>query len=217
VGGGGFFLKLISYFCRMTVAYLYLATDGINDFKKFGIAANANIRLINYNTTEHLRPIYFEKVFVFDSYNDARNAETTLRQNLKKYIIQTQHIETFVWNDETEKMFNELTKDFTLIEFTNDFVGNLQNKKFPYYEELVKLINYAVESGIPKKTVEKLVIKSRVGYYRENAPARIVKEDRIKHLVKLTNKELCWDNKPRILDRMQRLYTFEEEIKKTIG
>ena len=201
----------------MTVAYLYLATDGINDFKKFGIAANANIRLINYNTTEHLRPIYFEKVFVFDSYNDARNAETTLRQNLKKYIIQTQHIETFVWNDETEEMFNELTKDFTLIEFTNDFVGNLQNKKFPYYEELVKLINYAVESGIPKKTVEKLVIKSRVGYYRENAPARIVMEDRIKHLVKLTNKELCWDNKPRILDRMQRLYTFEEEIKKTIG
>jgi hypothetical protein len=201
----------------MTVAYLYLATDGINDFKKFGIAANANIRLINYNTTEHLRPIYFEKVFVFDSYNDARNAETILRQNLKKYIIQTQHIETFVWNDETEKMFNELTKDFTLIEFTNDFVGNLRNKKFPYYEELVKLINYAVESGVPKKTVEKLVIKSRVGYYRENAPARIVKEDRIKHLVKLTNKELCWDNKPRILDRMQRLYTFEEEIKKTIG
>lgn len=200
----------------MTNAYLYLATDGVNDFKKFGIAANANIRLINYNTTEHLRPIYFEKVFVFDSYNDARNAETNLRQNLKKYIIQTQHIETFVWNDETENMFNELTKDFTLIEFTNDFVGNLQNKKFPYYEELVKLINYAVESGIPKKTVEKLVIKSRVGYYRENAPTRIVMEDRIKHLVKLTNKELCWDNKPRILDRMQRLYTFEEEIKKIL-
>jgi hypothetical protein len=42
-------------------------------------------------------------------------------------------------------------------------------------------------------------------------------EDRIKHLIKLTNKELCWDNKPRILDRMQRLYIFEEEIKKTIG
>jgi hypothetical protein len=201
----------------MTNAYLYLATDGVNDFKKFGIAANVNIRLINYNTTEHLRPIYFEKVFVFDSYNDARNAETNLRQNLKKYIIQTQHIETFVWNDETEKMFNELTKDFTLIEFTNDYVGNLQNKKFPYYEELVKIINYAVESGIPKKTVEKLVIKSRVGYYREDAPARIVMEDRIKHLVKLTNKELCWDNKPRILDRMQRLYTFEEQIKTILG
>jgi hypothetical protein len=197
----------------MTNAYLYLATDGVNDFKKFGIAANANIRLINYNTTEHLRPIYFEKVFVFDSYNDARNAETNLRQNLKKYIIQTQHIETFVWNNKTEKMFNELTKEFTQIEFTNDFVGNLQNKKFPYHEELIKLINYAVESGISKKTVEKLVIKSRVGYYREDAPPRIVMEDRIKHLVKLTNKELCWDNKPRILDRMQRLYTFEEQIK----
>jgi hypothetical protein len=201
----------------MTNAYLYLATDGVNDFKKFGIAANANIRLINYNTTEHLRPIYFEKVFVFDSYNEARDAETNLRQNLKKFIIQTQHIETFVWNDETKEMFNELTKEFTLIEFTNDYVGNLQNKKFPYHEELVKLINYAVESGIPKKTVEKLVIKSRVGYYREDAPARIVMEDRIKHLVKLTNKELCWDNKPRILDRMQRLYTFEEQIKTILG
>ena len=201
----------------MTNAYLYLATDGVNDFKKFGIAANANIRLINYNTTEHLRPIYFEKVFVFDSYNEARDAETNLRQSLKKFIIQTQHIETFVWNDETKEMFNELTKEFTLIEFTNDYVGNLQNKKFPYHEELVKLINYAVESGIPKKTVEKLVIKSRVGYYREDAPARIVMEDRIKHLVKLTNKELCWDNKPRILDRMQRLYTFEEQIKTILG
>ena len=201
----------------MTNAYLYLATDGVNDFKKFGIAANANIRLINYNTTEHLRPIYFEKVFVFDSYNEARDAETNLRQSLKKFIIQTQHIETFVWNDETKEMFNELTKEFTLIEFTNDYVGNLQNKKFPYHEELVKLINYAVESGIPKKTVEKLVIKSRVGYYREDAPARVVMEDRIKHLVTLTNKELCWDNKPRILDRMQRLYTFEEQIKTILG
>jgi hypothetical protein len=201
----------------MANAYLYLATDGVNDFKKFGIAANANIRLINYNTTEHLRPIYFEKVFVFDSYELARNAETNIRQSLKKYIIQTQRIETFVWNEDTERQFNELTKDYALIEFSNDYVGNLQNKKYPYYEELVKLINFAVESGIPKKTVEKLVIKSRVGYYRENAPARIVMEDRVKHLIKLTNKELCWDNKPRILDRMQRLYIFEEEIKKTIG
>ena len=201
----------------MANAYLYLATDGVNDFKKFGIAANANIRLINYNTTEHLRPIYFEKVFVFDSYELARNAETNIRQSLKKYIIQTQRIETFVWNEDTERQFNELTKDYALIEFSNDYVGNLQNKKYPYYEELVKLINFAVESGISKKTVEKLVIKSRVGYYRENAPARIVMEDRIKHLIKLTNKELCWDNKPRILDRMQRLYIFEEEIKKTIG
>jgi hypothetical protein len=201
----------------MANAYLYLATDGVNDFKKFGIAANANIRLINYNTTEHLRPIYFEKVFVFDSYELARNAETNIRQSLKKYIIQTQRIETFVWNEDTERQFNELTKDYTLIEFSNDYVGNLQNKKYPYYEELVKLINFAVESGIPKKTVEKLVIKSRVGYYRENAPDRIVMEDRVKHLIKLTNKELCWDNKPRILDRMQRLYIFEEEIKKIIG
>jgi hypothetical protein len=201
----------------MANAYLYLATDGVNDFKKFGIAANANIRLINYNTTEHLRPIYFEKVFVFNSYNEARDAETQLRQTLKKFITQTHHIETFVWNEDTERQFNELTKDYTLIEFSNDYVGNLQNKKFPYYEELLKLINYAVESGIPKKTVENLVIKSRVGYYRENAPVRIVMEDRIKHLTKLTSRELCWDNKPRILDRMQRLYTFEEQIKKTIG
>jgi hypothetical protein len=201
----------------MTNAYLYLATDGVNDFKKFGIAANVNIRLINYNTTEHLRPIYFEKVFVFDNYEQARNAETELRRELKRYIVQTQHIETFMWNKNTEKLFNELTERYTLVKFSNDFVGNLQNKKFPYYEELVKLINYAVESGIPKKTVEKLVIKSRVGYYRENAPARIVMEDRIKHLIKLTNKELCWDNKPRILDRMQRLYTFEEQIKNILG
>jgi len=197
----------------MTNAYLYLATDGVNDFKKFGIAANVNIRLINYNTTEHLRPIYFEKVFIFDSYEQARNAETNLRRELKKFIVQTQHIETFIWNKNTEKLFNELTKDYTLTEFSNDYVGNLQNKKYPYYEELVKLINFAVESGIPKKTVEKLIIESRVGYYRENAPARVVMEDRIKHLVKLTNKELCWDNKPKIFVRMQRLFTFEEEIK----
>ena len=30
--------------------------------------------------------IYFEKVFVFDSYEQARNAETNIRQTLKKYI-----------------------------------------------------------------------------------------------------------------------------------
>ncbi len=200
----------------MTKNYLYLATDGVNDFKKFGITSNVNIRLINYNTTEHLRPIYFEKVFLFENYNDARSSETTIRRRLKTFITQSHHIETFIWNDVTEKIFNEITEKYDLINFKNDFVGNLQNKKFPYYEELIKLINYAVESGVPKKTVENLIIKSKVGYYRENASSRVVMENRIKPLIKLTDKELCWDNKPRILDRIQRLYLFEEQIKSHI-
>jgi hypothetical protein len=61
--------------------------------------------------------------------------------------------------------------------------------------------------------LERLIIKHKVGYYRENAPPRVIMEDRIKHLIQLGNKELCWDNKPRMLDRMQKFYCLEEEIK----
>jgi hypothetical protein len=197
----------------MMKGYLYLATDGVGDFKKFGIASNPNIRLINYNTTEHLRPIYFEKVFGFKSYSDARDAETQLRRELKQYIIQTHHIETFVCNEITENIFNESTKEYVVIDFTNDYAGNIQNKRFPYYKELLKLINFALDVGMCKIVLERLIIKHKVGYYRENAPPRVIMEDRIKHLIQLGNKELCWDNKPRMLDRMQKFYCLEEEIK----
>lgn len=205
------------YICRMIKGYLYLATDGVGDFKKFGIASNLNKRLIDYNSSEHLRPIYFEKVFGFKSYSEARDAETQLRRELKKYIIQTNHIETFVCNETTENIFNESTKEYMVVDFTNDYAGNIQNKRFPYYKELLKLINFALGNGMSKTVLEKLIIKHKVGYYREDAPQRVIMEDRIKHLIRFGDKELCWDNKPRMLDRMQRLYGLDEEIKSLLG
>lgn len=200
----------------MTKAYLYLATDGVDDFRKFGITENLNSRLIDYNTTEHLRPIFFEKVFEFDDYFIVRNVETALRNLLKNYIPQTQHIETFVWNEETKTIFNNFTVGFKSVDFTNKYVGNLQNEKYPYYERIIELINLGLKNGVSKNKIEELIIKTKVGYFRENAPSRVIMENRIKHLIKLSDKELCWDNKPRILDRMSRLYNFEELLNKII-
>jgi hypothetical protein len=201
----------------MLKAYLYLASDGILDFKKFGITSNPIIRLINYNSTEHLRPIYFEKVFVFESYSDARNFETLLRGKLKKYITQTSRIETFEWNEITEEIFNSITKDLTEVEFSNDYLGNVNNKKFPYHSELMNLIQFAIDSKVPNKTIEKFIIETRTGYFKENTPPRVVMENRVKPLIKLTNKELFWDNKPSLNDRMSRLYNLEDKIKKLIS
>lgn len=199
------------------MGYLYLASDGIMDFKKFGITSNLTIRLINYNSTQHLRPIYFEKVFSFETYSDARNLETLLRSELRKYITQTGRIETFEWNEDSEKIFNLITKDLNEIEFSNEYLGNLNNKKFPYHNELLNLINFAISSEIPKKTIEKLIIETKTGYYKEDAPPRVVFENRIKPLVTLTNKELFWDNKPSLNDRMSRLYHLEDKIKKLVS
>jgi len=196
--------------------YLYLATDGINDFKKFGITQNIKARILKYNSTEHLRPIYFEKVFVFKSDIEARNAETKLKKEMKDYIVQTQHAETFLWNKVTQKKFNDLTKNYKLFEFSTKYVGNVKNDKFEYYDELLKTIKYGTDNGISNKKMEDLIISYKVGYYRENASPRVVMENRIKHLIKLTDKELCWDNKPRIFERMERLYNFEKEIKRLV-
>lgn len=200
----------------MSKAYLYLATDGINDFKKFGITGNLNTRLIKYNSTEHLRPIIFEKVFEFDNLFTARNKETELKKLLKSYIIQTEHIETFVWNEKTKNIFHKFTLGFKSIYFKNEYVGNIQNAKYPYYESLIKLINSGLKNGVSKNKIEELVIKTKVGYFRENAPKRVIMEKRIKHLIQLSDKELCWDNKPKISDRLKRLYNFEELLNKLI-
>lgn len=200
----------------MTKAYLYLASDGVDDFRKFGITENLNSRLINYNTSEHLRPIFFEKVFEFDDYFIARNVETTLRNLLKNYIPQTNHIETFVWNEETRNIFNNFTKEFKSFHFRNIYIGNMQNEKYPYYEKTIDLINSALKNGVPKNKIEELVIKSKVGYFRENAPSRVVMENRIKHLIKLSERELCWDNKPSISVRMSRFYNLQDRINKIV-
>jgi hypothetical protein len=122
-----------------------------------------------------------------------------------------------VCNETTENIFNESTKEYMVVDFTNDYAGNIQNKRFPYYKELLKLINFALGNGMSKTVLEKLIIKHKVGYYREDAPQRVIMEDRIKHLIRFGDKELCWDNKPRMLDRMQRLYGLDEEIKSLLG
>ncbi len=200
----------------MKKGYLYLASDGIQDYKKFGITENLDRRLISYNTTEHLRPIFFEKVFEFDDYLTAMAVENTLRDLLKKYITQTNHIETFIWNKETESIFNNFVVGLNSVSFKNEYVGNLQNEKYPYYENLIKLIEKGLNNGIERNIIEQLIIQTKVGYYRENAPKRVVMENRVKHLIQLSDRELCWDNKPRILDRMSRLYNFEEQLNKII-
>lgn len=200
----------------MEVAYLYLATDGVDDFKKFGIAKNIKSRLIDYNSTQHIRPIYFERVFELTSYKEVRQYESNLKRKLKYFITQTHRIETFVWDKNSEKIFNEEVRGLKEINPKNEYIGNKQNKDFNYYNDLIDLIHGALKSGIPDTTIEELVIKTKVGYYRENATKTVVKEKRIKPLIKITDKHLYWDTKPTIYERLKRLYNFEDEIKKII-
>ena len=196
--------------------YLYLATDGVEDYKKFGITTNLDIRLVNYNSSQHIRPVFFEKTYVFDTYSSARNAETKLKNKLKNFIKQTYHLETFEWNEESKEIFLKTSQKFKEIEFKNNFAGKVKNEKFPFYKKVIDLIDFAISNKLSIFVIENLIVKNRVGYYKENTPKRVILENRVKHLIKLTEKPLYWDNKPRLLDRMERYYRLEQDINKEL-
>jgi len=175
-----------------------------------------DIRLVNYNSSQHIRPVFFEKTYVFDTYSSARNAETKLKNKLKNFIKQTYHLETFEWNEESKEIFLKTSQKFKEIEFKNNFAGKVKNEKFPFYKKVIDLIDFAISNKLSIFVIENLIVKNRVGYYKENTPKRVILENRVKHLIKLTEKPLYWDNKPRLLDRMERYYRLEQDINKEL-
>lgn len=201
----------------MKKGYLYLASDGVKDFYKFGITNCLNNRLISYNTTEHLRPIKFLKTYEFETYSQARDVETKLRSNLKEYIKQSNHDEIFEVNSESLNIFYTTVEDCIELEFKNRYIGNIENEFFDYYQKVNDVVKYYKNKGIPTTIIEELIIKNKVGYFREDARPRIVMEDRIKDLVLLNGKMICWDNKPKHSVRINRYYNLEEDLKQLIS
>jgi len=198
----------------MKKGYLYLASDGVEDFYKFGITNCLNTRLISYNTTEHIRPIEFLKTYEFETYNQARDVETKLRNNLKKYITQSNHDEIFEVNSESLSIFYDIVQDCVEVEFENRYIGNIENEFFDYFQKVNDLIKDYQNKGIPTTIIEELIIKNKVGYFRENARPSVIMEDRIKDLVHLNEKMICWDNKSKHSLRINRYYNLEEDLKK---
>jgi len=197
----------------MSKGYLYLASDGVDDYYKFGITNCLNTRLISYNTTEHLRPIKFLETYIFENYADARDIETKLRNGLKKYITQSNHDEIFEVNKESIKIFYKVMDGSTKLNFSNRYIGNVENEYFDYKEKVISLVNEYKQKGIDSKTIENLIFKNKIGYFRENARPRIVMEDRIKDLMVVNENMICWDNKPKHSVRINRYYNLEEDLK----
>jgi len=198
---------------KIKKGFLYLASDGVNDYYKFGITNCLNTRLISYNTTEHLRPIKFIKSFSFDTYKDARDKETIIKHRLKSYIIQSNHDETFKVSKKSMSIFDECVEECEVYNFKNNYVGNLKNEPFPYLEKVTNLISEYINKGMDKKKIEELVLKTKVGYFRENANPRVVMEKRIKNLMVIDKEMMCWDNKPKHTARMNRYYKLVDELK----
>lgn len=197
----------------MKQGYLYLASDGIKDFYKFGITNCLNTRLISYNTTEHLRPISFLETYFFKTYDEARNIETQLKSVLKNFIVQSNHDETFKVCDESLGLFYDVVKNNEKYIFNNKYVGNIKNESFPYVEKVTELVNEYISLGFNSDIIEKMIIKHKIGYYRENANPRIVMENRIKDLISINGRMICWDNKPKHSLRMSRYYNLVDDLK----
>ena len=106
----------------MSKGYLYLASDGVKDFYKFGITNCLNTRLLSYNTTEHLRPINFIKSYEFKTYKEARDLETKLKHSLKSYIIQSNHDEIFKVTKKSMSIFTEVLNDYNENVFKNRYI-----------------------------------------------------------------------------------------------
>jgi hypothetical protein len=201
----------------MSKGYLYLASDGIKDFYKFGITNCLNTRLISYNTTEHLRPIKFLETYEFDTYSESRDVETKLRNVLKKYIIQSNHDEIFKVTKKSIEIFYETVKNCNNLNFKNRYIGNIQNEFFDYHQKVIQLVTKYKNKGVSSSVIEELIIKNKVGYFRENARPRIIMEDRIKDLMVVNKKMICWDNKPKHSVRINRYYNLEEDLKLLIS
>ena len=108
----------------MTNAYLYLATDGVNDFKKFGIAANVNIRLINYNT-QFEKPSPFK--FILKNKNLSINQGEDLTISLK---IEGDELPQDVYLHIEESIYKLDKKDISNFEYQ---LQNLQANSSFYF------------------------------------------------------------------------------------
>jgi predicted GIY-YIG superfamily endonuclease len=190
--------------------YLYLVTDGNEDYYKFGITDNLNIRLSQYNTSQHIRPNTFIKTYEFDSEKEAREVENKLKKELAPWITMSTKTETFKVNDKTLGIFESVVEGLKDTDYVNTFIGNKNNEKFEYIGAIKKKINECREIGIDEKLILNTIINSKCGYRKEYTPNRVLFEKRRILIDVLDGVEVYSDTKPSTSTKYARIARLNE-------
>ena len=190
--------------------YLYLVTDGNHDYYKFGITDNLDIRLSQYNTSQHIRPNTFIRTYEFDSEEEARRVENILKKELSPWITMSTKTETFKVSDKTLSIFESVVGGLKDADYVNTFIGNKNNEKFDYIGNIKKKIDECRERGVYEKLILSTIIRSKCGYRKEDTPNRVLFEKRRILIDVLDGVEVYSDTKPSTSTKYARIARLNE-------
>ena len=187
--------------------YLYLVHDeaiinkGNLDFKKLGITKDLDIRLSQYNSPQHIRPMKYLETYQCKSKPEATIIESKLKKLLKDFFLdkKSNKTEVFKYNNQSKKIFdriiNQSIKDEILkklSKYKNPYLGNEKNKPFNsdiYKLEVNKLSKKYLLLGFTEKEILDIITKKEsqhTGSFKQH-PTRPSKE-----LIKLGSDKLWY-------------------------
>ena len=204
----------------MKKGYIYIVTDGQKDVFKFGFTTDPLQRLCKYNSTECLRPIKYEIVAEYSTERESRDVETLIAKALKPHLPEPViKPEVSKDNEITRKLFNDIINSSNTLSLDSHSMYNrifsMSTKPSKLdYEGIVKSITEkAKSSGVKEELIKELIVSNSVGYEFNNAPPRVIFENRRKKLIMLSGIEIFYDTKPKLINRLSRLSALDYKLK----
>jgi len=200
--------------------FIYLASDEINDYYKFGKTDNLERRKNEYNATGTLRPVIFKKTFIFESKDDMDKRENKLSKELDKYIKVAQknlkghsastQKEVFEVNNDSMNIFNRVMKGCTKY-----IIPPYNYEDFDHEQDVIDLINKYREEGLSDQVIEKLSIKTNAAYRKFTK--RQIDDKRVHKIMKVNGKMLSYENKSSLAKRFNKVSKFKQELRLSLN
>jgi thermostable 8-oxoguanine DNA glycosylase len=90
------------------------------------------------------------------------------------------------------------------------FLKSTTPSKLDYEDIVKKITEKAKSSGVKEELIKEL---NSVGYEFNNAPPRVIFENRRKKLIMLGGVEIFYDTKPKLIQRLSRLAVLDHKLK----
>jgi hypothetical protein len=204
----------------MKKGYVYIVSDGMKDVFKFGFTTDPLARLCRYNSTECLRPIRYEIIVEYSTERESRDVEIliadALKTHLYKPIIKP---EVSKDNETTRKIFNDIINSSNALSldshlmYNEIFLKSTSPSKLDYEDIVKSITEKAKSSGVKEELIKELIVSNSVGYEFDNAPPRVIFENRRKKLIMLSGVEIFYDTKPKLIQRLSRLAVLDHKLK----
>ena len=204
----------------MKKGYIYIVSDGLGDVFKFGFTTEPLSRLCKYNSTECLRPMSYEIVAEYSTERESRDVEILIMKALKPHLYNpVVKPEVSLDNEITRKIINDIINSSNALSLDSHSMYNrifsMSTKPSKLdYEGIVKSITEkAKSSGVKEELIKELIVSHSVGYEFDNAPPRVIFENRRKKLIMLGGVEIFYDTKPKLIQRLSRLAVLDHKLK----